>query len=212
MPIFELLLPILTLGRFFGKPKVNVQMMGLVLVQRTDEVYVLGVEPHIAEEFPEGALYKPHTLFGRVDFTALFLVERNKAVPQHFVCLRSLLYRFEFLLRDKPVSVKYARRLFKVRDHIAHLRLGIFSVQFPVRGHVFVDIVSAVRHFIIRSLVLKFLAFFRRGVAFQFPRRICNVEDNWLIADNLSSFKFTACQYNRRNSSSALRFRLVIYD
>ena len=98
MPIFELLLPILTLGRLFGKPEVNVKVMGLVLVQRTDEVYVLGVEPHIAEELSEGALYKPHTLFGRVDFTTHFLVERDEPVPQHFIRLRALLYRFEFLL------------------------------------------------------------------------------------------------------------------
>ena len=108
-------------------------------------------------------------------------------MPQHFVCLRALLYRFKFLLRDEAVAVEYARALFKVRDHVAHLRLGIFSVQFPVRGHILVDIVSAIRHFVIRPLALKFLAFFRRGVAFQFPRRICNVEDNWLVADKLSS-------------------------
>ena len=36
MAVFELLLPILALGRLFGKPKVNVKVMGLVLVQGAD--------------------------------------------------------------------------------------------------------------------------------------------------------------------------------
>ena len=98
MAVFKLLLPVLALGRFLGKPEVNMKMMRLILMQRTDEVYVLRIEPHIAEEFPEGALYKPHTLFGRVDLAAHFLVERDEPVPQHFVCLRALLYRFKFLL------------------------------------------------------------------------------------------------------------------
>ena len=163
-------------------------MVRLVIVQRADEVYVLGVEPHISKELSEGALYKPHTLFGRVDLAAHFLVERDEPVPQYFVCFRAFLYRFEFLLQDEAVAVEYARTLFKVRDHVAHLRFGIFSVQLSIRGHVFVDIVAAVRHFVVRPLTFKLLAFLRRGVAFQLPRRIGDVEDNWLIADCLSSF------------------------
>ena len=166
VPVFELPFPVLAIRLFFCKPKVDVQMMGLILMQRTDEVYVLGVEPHIAEEFPEGALYEANALFGRVDLITHLFIERDKPVPQHFIRLRSPLYRFELFLRDNAVAVEHARRLFKVRDHVAYLRFGIFAVQFSVRGHVLVDIVSAVRHFIIRPLTFKLLSLLCRSVAF----------------------------------------------
>ena len=85
------------------------------------------------------------------------------------------------------VAVEHARVLFEVLNHRARLRFGVLAVQLSVGGHIFIDIVAAVRHFIIRSFPRELLALFRRGVAPDFPRRVSDVEDNWLIAYCFSS-------------------------
>ena len=108
-------------------------------------------------------------------------------MPQVFVCLCTFLYRFEFLLRDEAVAVEYACVLLEVFNHRACLRFGVFAVQLSVGGHIFIDIVAAVRHFVIRPFPLELLALLRRGVASDFPRCVGDVKYYRLFCYKLSS-------------------------
>lgn len=51
-----------------------------------------------------------------------------------------------------------------------------------IRSHILVDIVAAVGHFVVRAFALELRSFLFRSIAFDFPRRISNVENNRLIA------------------------------
>lgn len=205
VPIFKLLLPILTLRLFFGKPKVKVQVMRLVLVKGADEVYILGVEIHVAEELAESTLNEADALFRRINFVSQLFAEGNKAMPQILFRLCPLPNGFELFLRDHPVAVEDARAFLEVFEHGTRLGFGILAVEFSVGRHVLIEIAAAVRELIVRTLACEPRLFLRRGIALHFPRRVSNVKNDRLFAYRFSSFMLPA------NITVAIVRRLCVF-
>ena len=138
--------------------EVNVKVGRSVEVQRTHQVYIVGVELCVPEKCVERTLYERDTLFGRVYLRAVLFRQRDEAVPDVlFTVFDALLHCGCFLFRKHTVSVEYTRTLLQVVQSIR-----TFPGTFALRRYVTIHVLRS-RHVVKRPrLRVRRKFFFRR--------------------------------------------------